>query len=48
MPSPATSPVIAPTRSPSPYVSPTPEPEIFPHEICPQQRREQASPDVGP
>lgn len=45
---PATSPTIAPARTPSPYTSPTPEPEIWPDTLCPQQRREQSSPDVCP
>lgn len=45
---PATNPVITPTRTPT--VSPVPDqsPGFLPDEICPQQKREMASPDVSP
>jgi hypothetical protein len=46
MPAPTTTPVTTPTVSPDS----TPWPERFtdPARICPQQRREGASPDVEP
>jgi len=41
-----------PTRTPvrTPVESPAPEqnPKLWPAEICPQQKREMASPDVSP
>jgi len=46
MPAPTTTPTISPTISPS--VSPWPERFTDPARICPQQRREGASPDVEP
>jgi len=46
MPAPTTTPTISPTISPS--VSPWPERYTDPARICPQQRREGASPDVEP
>ncbi len=46
MPAPATTPVITPTTSPD--SAPWPERFTDPARICPQQRREGASPDVEP
>jgi hypothetical protein len=46
MPAPTTTPTITPTVSPS--VNPWPERFTDPARICPQQRREGASPDVEP
>jgi hypothetical protein len=46
MPIPTTTPTIAPTINPS--ESPWPERYTDPAKICPQQRREGASPDVEP
>lgn len=37
-----TTPTIAPT------VEPIPQPELMPSEVCTQQTRESASPDVAP
>lgn len=31
-----------------PFTQPMPKPELYPIEICPQQQREHASPDVAP
>lgn len=46
MPAPTTTPVITPTISPD--AAPWPERYTDPARICPQQRREGASPDVEP
>lgn len=46
MPNPITTPVISPTTTP--VVVPWPERYTDPARICPQQRREGASPDVEP
>lgn len=46
MPVPTTIPVIAPTIGPD--LRPWPERHTDPSKICPQQRREGASPDVAP
>ncbi len=46
MPAPTTTPVITPTVSPG--ITPWPERFTDPARICPQQRREGASPDVEP
>lgn len=46
MPAPTTNPVITPTISPAGV--PWPERYTDPARICPQQRREGASPDVEP
>lgn len=46
MPAPTTTPVITPTVSPT--VQPWRETYTDPARICPQQRREGASPDVEP
>ena len=46
MPAPTTTPVVTPTTNPS--VTPWPERYTDPARICPQQRREGASPDVEP
>jgi len=46
MPAPTTTPVITPTTTP--HESPWPERYTDPARICPQQRREGASPDVEP
>jgi hypothetical protein len=46
MPTPTTTPVITPTVSPG--LTPWPERFTDPARICPQQRREGASPDVEP
>jgi len=46
MPTPVTTPVTTPTISPE--VTPWPERYTDPARICPQQRREGASPDVEP
>lgn len=46
MPAPTTTPTTTPTISPS--ESPWPERYTDPARICPQQRREGASPDVEP
>lgn len=49
MPAPATTPVttpVVPTTSPS--IEPWPQRYTDPARICPQQRREGASPDVEP
>jgi len=44
MPQPTTTPVRTPVETPA--VEPTPK--LLPTEICPQQKREMASPDVSP
>jgi hypothetical protein len=43
-------PIQTPVRTPvvSPETQPLPQPELWPIEICPQQKREHASPDVSP
>jgi hypothetical protein len=41
-----TTPVRTPTESPT--TSPEPGPQLWPAEICTQQKRELASPDVSP
>ena len=46
MPAPTTTPVITPTTSPE--TTPWPDRYTDPARICPQQRREGASPDVEP
>lgn len=46
MPVPTTTPVISPTTTPT--QTPWPERYTDPARICPQQRREGASPDVEP
>lgn len=50
MPAPAVAPRVlpgvTPTVSPNPMTQP--QPELYPIEICPQQKREHASPDVMP
>jgi hypothetical protein len=46
MPAPTTTPVVTPTISPG--STPWPERYTDPTRICPQQRREGASPDVEP
>ena len=46
MPAPTTTPVITPTTTPE--TTPWPERYTDPARICPQQRREGASPDVEP
>ena len=46
MPAPTTTPVITPTTAPA--ITPWPERYTDPARICPQQRREGASPDVEP
>ncbi len=46
MPAPTTTPVTTPTTNPN--ESPWPERYTDPARICPQQRREGASPDVEP
>lgn len=43
---PSTTPVRTPTVTPQ--TQPIPAPELYPDEICPQQQREHASPDVSP
>ena len=45
-----TAPVEAPTRAPgtNPEAAPEFSPEIYPDEICKQQVREAASPDISP
>lgn len=48
MPAPTTTPVTTPTITPGPAESPLWETYTDPTEICPQQRREGASPDVEP
>jgi len=45
MPQTTTTPV---TPSIAPTTEPAEEPKLFPDEICPQQRREHAAPDVEP
>lgn len=37
-----------PVRTPSEAPAVQPSPRLFPSEICPQQKREMASPDVSP
>jgi hypothetical protein len=44
MPQPTTTPVRTPVETPSVE----PNPKLLPGEICPQQKREMASPDVSP
>lgn len=44
MPQQITTPVTTPAESPVV----TPDPKLFPVEICPQQKREMASPDFAP
>jgi hypothetical protein len=44
MPQPTTTPVRTPVEIPAAE----PNPELLPAEICPQQKREMASPDVSP
>ena len=44
MPRPTTTPVRIPVETPTVE----PNPKLLPSEICPQQRREMASPDVSP
>lgn len=46
MPAPTVTPTITPTTEPG--VTPWPERFTDPARICPQQRREGASPDVAP
>jgi hypothetical protein len=46
MPAPTTTPVTTPTTNPG--EAPWPERYTDPGKICPQQRREGASPDVEP
>jgi hypothetical protein len=46
MPAETTTPVKTPT--PAPTIEPAPEPQLWPGEICTQQKRELASPDVSP
>jgi hypothetical protein len=46
MPTETTTPVRTPTQSPT--VTPAPGPQLWPAEICTQQKRELASPDVSP
>lgn len=50
MPAPAVAPRVFPGIKPVPTVDPQvmPQPELWPTEICPQQKREHASPDVSP
>ncbi|KKL52565.1 hypothetical protein LCGC14_2284190 [marine sediment metagenome] len=52
MPTPTPTPTTTPTRSPSKDPNPGPvpdgDPEIYPPDICPQQRREVSSPDIAP
>ncbi len=50
MPSPSETPIVTPIVTPttSPSRSPWPERYTDPARICPQQRREGASPDVEP
>jgi hypothetical protein len=46
MPSPIQTPIQTPVVSPE--TMPAPSPELYPDEICHQQKREGASPDVSP
>lgn len=46
MPAPSQTPVRTPVVNPS--TRPLPEWELDPREVCPQQKREHASPDVSP
>jgi hypothetical protein len=46
MPAPST--VITPTQAPTNLPVPEQNPGFFPDEICTQQKRELASPDVSP
>lgn len=41
-------PTTTPVRTPSEAPGADPTPKLWPSEICPQQKREMASPDVGP
>jgi len=43
---PVETPVITPTTTPT--TVPKPDPGLLPTEICPQQRRESAGPEVAP
>lgn len=40
--------ITTPVRTPAEAPVITPDPQLLPSEICPQQKREMASPDVGP
>ena len=46
MPSQTTTPVRTPTQTPT--TEPARSPQLWPAEICTQQKRELASPDVSP